>query len=266
MSSALGEFLRSRRALVDPARAGLPLSRNRRVRGLRREEVAALSGMSADYYVRLEQGRERRPSGQVLDALAAVLHLDEDARGHLWRLAGHGPRLELGPEAVSPVLQELMDSWRDSPAMVLGRAFDVLATNPLAEALFCGFEHSRNLTEDTFLGSVPRSLYADWDVVAASTVAGLRLAAGLAPDDARVKEVVDGLLEVSPEFAEMWERNDVMGQRMEKKRFNHPVAGAITLNIQAFDVRAAPGQELVVYTADRDSPSARALAELLRVA
>ena len=262
MSSALGEFLRSRRALVDPATAGLPLSGHRRVRGLRREEVAALSGVSADYYVRLEQGRERRPSGQVLDALAAVLHLDEDARGHLWRLAGHGPRLELGPEAVSPVLKDLMDGWRDTPAMVLGRAFDVLATNPLAESLFCGFEHSRNLTEDTFLGSVPRSLYVDWEVVAASTVAGLRLAAGVAPDDARVKEVVEGLLDASPEFAELWRRNDVRGQRMEAKRFDHPRVGRLTLNIQAFDVRAVPGQELVVYTADQGSQSARALAEL----
>jgi transcriptional regulator with XRE-family HTH domain len=262
VSSALGEFLRSRRALVDPAGAGLPVNGHRRVRGLRREEVAALSGMSADYYVRLEQGRERHPSGPVLDALAAVLHLDEDAREHLWRLAGHGPRRELGAEVVSPVLKTLMDGWRDTPAMVLGRAFDVLATNALAEALFCGFDYSRNLTEDTFLGPVARSLYVDWELVAATTVAGLRLAHGMTPHDPRVNEVVEGLLDTSPEFADMWQRNDVMGRRLEQKRFDHPVVGPLTLNIQAFDVRAAPGQELVVYTADPSGSSARALVRL----
>lgn len=262
MASPLGEYLRSRRALVNPADLGLPAQGVRRVPGLRREEVATLTGMSADYYIRLEQGRETSPSAQILDAIGRTLRLDDDARLHLWRLAGLSPRPALGPERVTPALQSLLDQWPATPALVLGRAFDILATNKLADALFSGFCFSRNLLEAMFLEPSARSFYPDWEIVTSATVAGLRLAEGAAPHDTRVREVIARLLAASPDFARMWQRNDPRGKRLESKRFSHPAVGPLTLHVEAFDVRASAGQELVVYSTEPDTPHAEALNRL----
>ncbi len=256
MATPLGEYLRSRRALVDPTDLGLPRQGARRVPGLRREEVATLTGMSADYYIRLEQGRETSPSAQILDAIGRTLRLDDDARLHLWRLAGLSPRRALGPERTAPALQRMLDQWPATPALVLGRAFDVLASNTLADALFTGFSFSRNLLETLFLQPSARSFYPDWEIVASATVDGLRLAEGAAPQDPRLREVVAGLLATSPDFDRMWQRNDPRGQRLESKRFIHPRIGPLTLHVQAFDVRASPGQELVVYSAEPEPDTA----------
>ena len=131
----LGDFLHSRRARVRPQDAGVPAGPRRRVPGLRREEVALLAGVSVDYYIRLEQGRERHPSPQVLNALATGLRLDDDARSHLFRLAGLTPRpTPPTPERADPELLQLLDGWPDNPALVLGRAYDVLASNRLGPA------------------------------------------------------------------------------------------------------------------------------------
>jgi transcriptional regulator with XRE-family HTH domain len=260
----LGDHLRARRGQVTPADAGLPAVGPRRVPGLRREEVAMLAGVSADYYVRLEQGRERRPSAQVVEALAGALRLDDDARAHLFRLAGLSPR-ERGaavPDRVDPSLLQLMDAWPGNPAIVYNRAYDVLASNVLADALFHDWAHSRNLMHVVFTDPAARGFYRDWHEVARNSVAGFRLGLGAAPDDPRVRRVLAELLERSPEFAELWARHDARGKALERKRFRHRDVGDLTLTMQTFDVRSNPGQELVVYHAEPGSDGAAALALL----
>ena len=257
----LGEYLRARRAQVPPEAAGALAFGPRRVPGLRREEVAALSGMSVDYYVRLEQGRERNPSAQVLEALARVLRLDEDARLHLFQLAGVAPRARraAAAERVDPELLRLMGMWPDNPAIVLGRAYDVLAGNPLAYALFDGFQQGPNLVMKIFLDPAARTFYQDWGDVAAYTVAGLRLLYGADPGEPRINEVIETMLADSPDFARLWGRHDARGKRLESKRFRHPDVGAMTLRMNAFDVKSSPGQELIIYHAEPGTVSADAL-------
>ncbi|MER5296343.1 helix-turn-helix transcriptional regulator [Streptomyces pharetrae] len=262
--SELGAYLTARRAGVTPAEANLPATGHRRVPGLRREEVALLAGVSADYYTRLEQGRERTPSAQVLDALAVALRLDEDGRLHLFRLAGLGPRPRAAAVSaqVEPSLSALMDSWPHNPAVVHNRAYDVLASNAIADALFHGWTHSRNLMHVVFTDPAARVFYRDWHDVARNAVAGFRLGHGAAPDDPRERQVLAELLDGSVEFAELWARHDARGKALERKRFVHGEVGPLTLTMQTFDVRSAPGQELVVYHAEPGSPSSEALALL----
>ncbi|GAB2682073.1 helix-turn-helix transcriptional regulator [Nocardia goodfellowii] len=223
-----------------------------------------MSGLSADYYVRLEQGRERNPSAQVLEALSRVLRLDDDARLHLFRIAGLGPRNQLSaaPEHVDAQLLRLMRMWPDNPALVLGRAYDVLAGNPLAYALFDGFEYGPNLLTKVFLDPAAASFYPDWEIVAANTVAGFRVLHGMFPADRRINEVLATTRMHSAAFSDLWERHDARGKRLETKRFAHPEVGRMTLSMHAFDVKAVPGQELIVYHAEPGSASAHALALL----
>ncbi|OLR92833.1 helix-turn-helix domain-containing protein [Actinokineospora bangkokensis] len=261
-TTPLGDYLRNLRARVSPEQVGLPTTGVRRVPGLRREEVATLAGVSADYYVRLEQGRERNPSVQVLDALAAVLELDDDARLHLMHLAGVTPRPRAASvERVSPELVALMDAWPNQPALVLGRAYDVLAANQLGTALF-GPAGETNLVHKVFLDPAGRSFYADWDTIAANSVAGLRMAHGEAPDHPRLRALLTGMLDRSPEFARLWSRHTARGKTVERKHLVHPEVGDLHLHMQTFDVRAAPGQQLIVYHAEPGSPSAHNLALL----
>jgi len=263
-TSELGTYLRARRAQTGPADVGLPAHGPRRVAGLRREEVAQLAGISVDYYIRLEQGRERTPSAPVVDALAAALGLGEDARRHLFRLAGLGPR-PLPPSAparVDPGLLQLMTAWPHNPAIVYNRAFDVLASNELADALFHDWSCSRNLMHVVFLDPTARTFYRDWWDVARNSVAGFRHGHSETPNDPRVRKILAELLESSPEFADLWTHYEVRGKGMASKRFDHPDVGHLTLSMQTFDVRSAPGQELVVYQAEPGSPSAQALALL----
>ncbi|MGW2628852.1 helix-turn-helix domain-containing protein [Streptomyces chattanoogensis] len=262
--SELGAYLTARRAAVTPAEVNLPATGYRRVPGLRREEVALLAGVSADYYVRLEQGRERTPSAQVLDALAAALRLDEDGRLHLFRLAGLGPRARAAavPDRIDPSLLALMDAWPHNPAIVYNRAYDVLASNAIADALFHGWTHSHNLMHVVFTDPAARAFYRDWHDVARNSVAGFRLGHGAAPDDPRVRKVLTELLDSCPEFAELWARHDARGKALERKRFEHREVGPLTLTMQTFDVRSAPGQELVIYHAEPASPSSQAPALL----
>ncbi|MFD0683875.1 helix-turn-helix transcriptional regulator [Actinomadura fibrosa] len=260
-SSELGDFLRARRGQVTPEQAGLPSTGHRRVPGLRREEVAALAGVSADYYIRLEQGRERTPSAQVVDALAAALRLPEDGRLHLFRMAGLAPRPRTAAvhDRVDPSLLQLMSAWPDNPAIVYNRAYDVLASNAIADALFHDWSHSRNLMHVVFTEPAARTFYRDWHDVARNSAAGFRLGHGQAPDDPRMRQVLTELLAQSPEFAELWARHDARGKALESKRFHHREVGPLTLSMQTFDVRSSPGQELVVYHAEPGSASSEAL-------
>jgi transcriptional regulator with XRE-family HTH domain len=206
----LSEFLRTRRARIKPGDVGLSTFGRRRVPGLRREELAALAGVSVDYYVRLEQGRDVHPSTGVLDAIARALQLDEAEREHLHRLARRRPARprKPSPERVRPGVRQVLDALSDAPAFVLGRRMDVLAWNALAAALICDFGRlepaDRNMVRLTFLDESARELYPDFDRVAFETVGYLRLAAGRYPDDPLLAALVGELAVKSETFRKLW--------------------------------------------------------------
>ncbi|MEU4892898.1 helix-turn-helix transcriptional regulator [Streptomyces sp. NPDC044780] len=263
--NSLGRFLRARRERVRPEDVGILPGSRRRVAGLRREEVALLSGVSTDYYVRLEQGRERHPSAQVVEALARALVLEEDAAAHLHRLARPAPvrrRPAARRERVSPALLRMMEGWPRTPAVVLGRCLTVLAHNALGGALFDGHTHSRDLMRLVFLDPDAREFYPDWDRVAVNTVAGLRAAAGIDEEDPELIAVVGELSLKSETFRRLWARHDIRQKTHETKRFRHRLVGELTLEYEALTVNSAPGQQLIVYQAEPGSPSEQALALL----
>ncbi|MBB5937589.1 helix-turn-helix transcriptional regulator [Streptomyces zagrosensis] len=258
----LGEFLRARRAGLQPRDVGMASYGARRVAGLRREEVAVLAGVNSDYYTRLEQGRERNPSPQVLDALSRALLLDGDARTHLYRLAGAAPSDQPcahATERVSPGLRQLMDGYPNTPAFVMSQALDLLAVNALAEALYAPFEPADNLARMLFIDPAGRHFYPQWNRAAEATVANLRQSAGFDPTHPRLRELVHTLSEHSPDFARLWNAHTVRGKTQDAKHLLHPDVGPLTLTYQAFDVRDAPGQQLVIYHAEPGSPSAQSL-------
>ncbi|MGW9046104.1 helix-turn-helix transcriptional regulator [Streptomyces lydicus] len=260
----LGDFLRARRSGLQPEDVGMASYGLRRVAGLRREEVAVLAGVNVDYYTRLEQGRERHPSPQVLDALGRALHLDTDAHAHLHRLAGTAPHDRPMPQrnGVSPALRQLMDGYPHTPAFVLNRTLDLLATNALADALYSPFHPADNLARMVFLDPTGRDFYTRWDWAAQATVANLRQAAGFDPDAPRLNALIETLTEQSATFSTLWQAHTVRGKTQDAKELNHPDVGPLTLTYQAFDVRDAPGQQLVIYHAEPGSPSAHALSLL----
>lgn len=255
----LGDFLRARREALTPDDVGLPEYGRRRVPGLRREEVAMLAGMSSDYYVRLEQGREHTPSAQVVEALGRALLLDPAATEHLWRLV-QPPAARAWSRGqsttVSPQLLQLMDGWSASPAFALGPALDILAGNTMATALHEGFAPADNLARMVFLDPAGRDFYQEWERAAHSCVAELRAAYGHDPDSVRLGEVVEELSGASPEFAGLWARHDVKPKTQEGKHLRHPYVGDLHIQFSAFTVNGAPHQQLVVYQAEPASPTA----------
>nr|WP_281032395.1 helix-turn-helix transcriptional regulator [Nocardia higoensis] len=234
--------------------------RQRGVSGVRGREVAQLTGLSADYYTRLEQGRERNPSAQVLDALTRALRLDADQEMHLYRLARLAPGVRGSGvrESVGPALRQLVNTFDATPAFVLNPTLDILARNRLADALFSPFTVTGNLMRMVFLDPAAESFYADWSRTAQSSVATLRLAVGHGPD-ARLTALVDELCAASPAFRRLWAQGHVRGKTSEAKNLIHPDVGPLSLTFQAFDVRERPGQQLVVYQAEPGSPSEQAL-------
>ncbi len=260
----LGDFLRARREALKPQDVGLPEYGRRRVPGLRREEVALLAGVSSDYYIRLEQGRENSPSPQVLEAVAQALKLDAESTDHLNRLClAPSQRPHDGGEAdISPQLLQLMDGWEHQPAFVLGPALDILAGNSLATALHSGFEAFDNLARNVFVDPAGREFYQEWDRAAHSCVAELRAAYGHAPESARIAEVVEELTADSEEFAGLWQLHDVKSKSQEGKHLRHPDVGDLHIGFAAFTVNGAPHQQLVVYQAEPASPTAAAFETL----
>ncbi|MEV6582746.1 helix-turn-helix transcriptional regulator [Streptomyces sp. NPDC051582] len=259
---ALGEFLHARRAALRPQDVGMASCGVRRVAGLRREEVAVLADVNVDYYARLEQGRERHPSPQVVDALAHALRLRPEAHAHLHRLAGSSPADRPATDQVDPGLLQLLDGFSGSPAFVVNSALDVLAANPAARALHSPFSPADNLARMVFLDRAARHFYTNWDSASRGTAGHLREATGIAPDDPRLRDLVRTLTARSPDFARLWTTHDVLAKTQDAKHLHHPVAGPLTLTYQSFDVRAAPGQQLIVYQPAPGTPTARALARL----
>lgn len=259
----LGEFLRARRALVRPEDHGMPAG-TRRTPGLRREEIAMLAGVSTDYYIRLEQGRDKHPSQQVVEALAEALLLEDEAAAYLRGLATPGtPRRSRRTrrEYASPGLVGLMDAWPNTPALVYGRYMDLLAANPLGEALFCWLGDETNLLRAVFLKPEARTFYREWALIGEGCIAALR-AANTDPDDTRLVELVGELSLRSNEFARLWARHEVRAKTASTKHFDHPVVGELSLRFENLSVNSAPGQHLVVYHAQPDSREAHALALL----
>ncbi|TVT56698.1 helix-turn-helix domain-containing protein [Amycolatopsis rhizosphaerae] len=265
-NNQLGEYLRARRHLVTPHEAGLPDDLGRRVPGLRRDEVALLAGVSTDYYTRLEQGRERHPSEQVLQAIARALRLDEAAADHLYRLG----RPALLPRAVttrvSDELLRLMENLRDVPAFVVGPAQDILAANPMADTLYAGFARFDNLLRMIFLDPFAREFYGDWDTAAEVAVANLRATSVQFAGDERIERVVGELSVHSPAFAALWARYEVRPRTREDKHFRHPRVGGLHLHFESLAVTSAAGQHLSVYSAEPGSASADGLVLLRRLA
>ncbi len=262
--SLLAEFLRARRELVRPRDVGLPDGAGvRRVPGLRREEVAMLAGISADYYLRLEQGRDRNPSPQVLEALARVLGLDDAATDHLHSLvaAPARRRRRTRPEAVPGGTLRLLDAL-DLPAFVEGRWFDVLAANAFASALSPNVRPGRNRLRDIFLDPSERELHPDWPELLPRLVAGIRDSARGDADDPRVVELVGELSLASEEFRRLWARHDVHARTGLRIRFAHPQVGELTLDLEKLAIGGADGQTLVIHHAAAGTPDAERLALL----
>ncbi|MGW6442080.1 helix-turn-helix transcriptional regulator [Lentzea sp. NPDC055074] len=254
----LGEFLRTRRAALDPRHAGFPDDgRQRRVPGLRREELAQLAHVSVDYVVRLEQGRTQRVSRTVLDALADALRLAPDERDYLFRVADVAPARQQAAPEVAARLQQLLDGMPDIPAMVLHRRMDVLAWNRGASALLTDFgalpAPERNLIRLTFLEPAFRALYGDWERSAQECVAVLRMEAGRAPHDTALSSLVGELSVKDLDFRNWWATHQVRGPRQLVKTYHHPVAGSLVLDVQQFSVDTHPDQLLVAYTATDDA-------------
>ncbi len=265
--SGLGAFLRSRRERIRPVDAGLPAGRRRRTPGLRREEVAQLAFISAEYYTRLEQARGPRPSREVLAGLARALRLSDAERDHLHHLAGVPPAPLPGPPRdVRPSILNLVRRLPLAAATVNSAIFDVLAWNDLAAALLEDFSavprRDRNQARRVFLGprSDGRPLYGVSDVeqFARSVAVGLRAAVAKYPDSLEVTGLVDELLAGSDEFARLWASGDVDIPRTLRKTFRHPLVGPVTVNCDVLDV-AERDQHVVIYTADPGSSSEEAL-------
>jgi transcriptional regulator with XRE-family HTH domain len=266
-NNMLGEYLRARRELVRPADVGLPAIGIRRVAGLRREEVAMLAGISSDYYLRLEQGRDRNPSVQVLEALARVLQLDDAAADYLLSLAAPRPKKRRRPrkETVPPSIRQLLDVI-GLPAFVEGRYFDVLAANELAVALSPALRVGQNRLVSMFLDPAEQALYIDWEKATARLLASFRQVIGGDTDDPRFVELVGELSLSSEHFRRLWARQDIYPRVDAPVHLRHPQVGAMTLSREKLPIFGAAGQILAIYHAEPGTENAEKLALLSSLA
>lgn len=269
-STALAAFLRARRARIRPDDVGLPVGVGlRRTPGLRREELAALAGVSVDYYIRLEQGKETNPSSAVLGALASALQLDDEARAHLFGLADHVARrrpVHHPPDrTVTASMRLLLENLRPCPALVLSRTSDVLAANAEGLALYHGFAEwppaRRNTIRYMFRHRDAPALFDDWRSSAAGAVADLRTVLASDPDAPDVTALVEELSAASPEFAALWERHDVRRKIGAQKVLHHPTVGTISLTWEV--LRTGDGStRIIVHQAAQGTPDHDALSLL----
>ncbi|GGL19109.1 transcriptional regulator [Nocardia jinanensis] len=266
------EFLMSRRAKITPARAGILAAPNRRVPGLRRSEVAALAGVSVEYYAKLERGAIAGASASVLDAIAGALQLDDTERAHLLDLAraadgipasGRRRRRATRTAVNRPSLQWAVNSIRDAIAFVRNPQQDLLATNELGRAFYSPLlgdgGRTPNLARFQFLDPAARDFYPDWDLFAEMCVAIMRTEAGRDPHDRGLQDLVGELSTRSETFRRLWGAHDVRTHGSGTKRFHHPVAGELVLAYEELAVTAEPGLILMIYTPEPGSPSAQRL-------
>ncbi|MBW8801484.1 MAG: helix-turn-helix domain-containing protein [Streptomyces sp.] len=260
------EFLVSRRARVSPQSVGLPVAgRKRRVPGLRREEVAALAGLSVDYYIRLERGALTNASDSVLQAIARALRLDAAEQAHLIDLAHAGKpsaasrSRRTAPAAIARQLQTVLDALVGVPALVRSPTLDIVAANSLGRALYSvldtGARTAPSVARFTFLDPRARQFWRDWDEVAADLTAQLRAAAGADLLDRGLIDLVGELSTRSDTFRELWARHDVLAHGRGTKRFQHPVVGALELRYDLLHLAAEPGLTMITYTAEPGTTS-----------
>jgi transcriptional regulator with XRE-family HTH domain len=263
----IAEFLVSRRAKIAPEQAGLPSYGQRRVPGLRREEVASLAGVSADYYRRLERGQVSGASELVLEALARALQLDDAERTHLFDLARAASpvaskRSRPPKTRVRPVVQRLLGQI-EAPAIVSTVRGDYLAANPLGRALYSPVFDSReqpaNSGRFTFLDPAAREFYPEWERLASELVASLRSQAGRNPHDRHLQDLIGELSTRSEEFRVRWAAHNVRFHRTGSKRLQHPIVGALELRYETLTLDADDGLRLALYTAEVGSASQQAL-------
>ena len=264
------EFLASRRERITPEQAGLPAygGGNRRVKGLRREEVALLAGVSIDYYVRMERGNLAGASESVLDGIAAALHLDEAERAHLFDLAhaaGPAParRRQSKNPGITDSVQQVLDDITDAPAWVRNARHDMLAANRLARALYAPVladpRRPANNARFVYLDPASQEFFTDWERAADDIAAMLRSEAGRNPHDKQLIELIGELSTRSEDFRTRWAAHNVRFHRTGHKRLHHPVVGALDLNFEAMEFPAHPRLTLLVYTAPADTPAADSL-------
>jgi transcriptional regulator with XRE-family HTH domain len=264
------EFLISRRERISPAQAGLPAygGSNRRVKGLRREEVALLAGVSIDYYVRMERGNLTGASDAVLDGIANALQLDEAERAHLFDLARAAqpapPRQRRRKTSgVTDGIQQILDAITDAPAWVRNARHDMLAANRLARALYAPVladpRRPANNARFVYLDPAAREFFADWERAADDIAAMLRSEAGSNPHDKQLIELIGELSTRSEEFRTRWAAHNVRFHRTGRKCIHHPVVGTLDLNFEAMELPAHPGLTLLAYTAAAGTPTADSL-------
>ncbi|MFE7423454.1 helix-turn-helix domain-containing protein [Rhodococcus sp. NPDC057529] len=260
----LGVFLRSRRDRLSPEEVGLVRGGGlRRTPGLRREELAALAGISIDYYVRLERGTERRPSPAVIDSLARALQLDDEELAHLRELATQADRHATAANVATSRHVPLgviliLENLRPFPAYVTNRIGDVLASNPGGIRMLAGISEwpatQRNVARFAFLHPGARDLYVNWEAQLNGVVAGLRRLAAVEPDARDLRSLVGELLVKSPEFARLWERYDVTRYKQGSKTLRHPDVGDLKVNYQVMRLEGADGHSLLSYYAKPGTP------------
>lgn len=260
-TTALGDYLKTLRAQVQPTDVGLVAGPRRRVAGLRRDEVATLAGISPELYQRIEQGRIGDPPRHVVDALAGALHLGTDQTAQLHRLAGSGLAPDSPVAEVAEDLVTLVDQLA-VPALVLTRHLDCLASNALARALSENFNPGRNLLRALFLDPAERELHVDWDEATSGAVGGLRQVAAVSAAEPRLAGLVDELWRHSDDFRALWARTDLRDRPPGTSHLRHPRVGEIRLQRQRFEIPDTEGQYLQLYHAVRGTESAHRLAEL----
>ena len=258
----LGDYLRARRARVTPAEVGLVPGPRRRLAGLRRDELAMLAGISSEYLQRLEQGRDRHPSAEVLDSIARALRMDAKATNHLHKLAHSASRPHRAPqtEHVSAAVAELIDQFL-VPAVVVSRYQDVLAANPIACALTPGFEVGHNLSRWRFSDPAAKEVFPDWEEATALAVGGLRALFAEDPDDPRLLALIDEMSSSNERFTELWEQAEV-GYTKGVTHIHHPDVGDLYLTRTKLDLPHTGGAHIITWHAPPNSTSAHALEKL----